>query len=423
MPSSSHDASYGLRCLACSRSYGADEVRFTCPACGDERGLLEVEFDLARIDAAALRRDTRPGLARWAPLLPLSGRVPLPPLTVGDTPLYDAPRLAQQCGVREVRVKDDGRNPTGSLKDRASAVALVKGLEAGEPLIAAASTGNAASSLAGLAASTGTRTVIFVPHTAPPAKLVQLLIYGAHVVTVNGSYDDAFELCVQATREFGWYNRNTGFNPYCLEGKKTAALEMAAQYDFDVPDRVFVSVGDGCILGGLHKGFSDLARLGLITRMPRLMAVQAEGSAAIARAFRGEGPAEIDRAQTLADSISVNKPRTAVQALRALHDSKGDVIVVSDQEILDAMRVLARSCGVFGEPAGAAALAGLLRASQQGMLGSDERVAVLVTGNGLKDVASAQKATDRQPTPLEADAEALRQFCNNFVAQHDLCMK
>jgi len=403
-----------LRCINCSHEYGADEVRYTCPACGDERGLLDAVYDYDAMrksiskQALAANRDFT--IRRYAAMLPLRGDVPLSRLDIGGTPLYDVPSLATLAGVKEVRVKDDGRNPTASFKDRAGAVALVRAQELGAPLITAASTGNAASSLAGLCAAAGMPTVIFLPKTAPAAKVTQLLIYGANVVTVDGTYDDAFDMSLQATKEFGWYNRNTGYNPYCLEGKKTAALELAEQYDYNLPDLVLVPTGDGCILAGIFKGFYDLRQLGWIDRLPRLIAVQAEGSNAIAQAFAG-GEAEIQRAVTVADSISVAKPRVAQQALRALRESKGDTVLVSDGEILEAIRLLARHSGVFAEPAAAASLAGLLQLNQQGRLKSDERVALMVTGNGLKDIESARKATDRTPVSMAHDTDALRAFC------------
>lgn len=399
-----------LRCVICSRLYAPGDTQYTCPVCGDE-GLLDVLYDLDEVGKsltrARLAGNMDPTIRRWLPLLPVADASLLPPLAIGGTPLYQAPSLAALAGVREVRVKDDGRNPTASLKDRASAVCVARARAQGEPLVTGASTGNAASSLAGLAASVGLPVVIFVPAKAPQAKIAQLLIYGARVVSVDGTYDDACDLSLQATREFGWYSRNTGFNPYLLEGKKTAALEMAEQYGWDVPDTVLVSVGDGCIIGGVYKGFKDLHDLGLIERVPRLVAVQAEGSNAIASALRG-GPARIESADTIADSISVSRPRAAGQAIKGIMASGGEAVTVSDAEILAAIPLLARHCGVFAEPAGATPLAGLLEMARSGRLGADERVALLVTGNGLKDVASAMKAVDAQPIPMRPDPEALR---------------
>lgn len=407
-----------FRCIHCGRDYPPDSVSYTCPVCSDSDGLFDIVLDVEAVRRQVSRDSLAAGsdrtIRRWLPLLPVDGR--LPPLDIGGTPCYDVPSLAELAGVAEVRVKDDGRNPTASFKDRASAVVIARALEMGAPLITTASTGNAASSLAGLSAAAGLDTVIFVPRSAPQAKITQLLIYGASVVTVDGTYDDAFDLCLAATREFGWYNRNTGYNPYTIEGKKTAALELAEQYGWDVPDLVLVPTGDGCILAGVYKGFADLLALGWIDRIPRLVAVQAQGSNAIAQAFHG-GAAHIPSAQTIADSISVSQPRVALHALRALRESKGDTVLVSDEEILAAMRLLARHAGVFAEPAGCAALAGLLAMHEQKRLSGNERVALLITGNGLKDVASAMKAADRVPFEMaRGDVEALRRHGSQLNA-------
>lgn len=401
----------GLKCVLCGAEYAPDAVQYVCPRHGDE-GILDVVYDYARIRAGwsrdHLARNREPTMWRYRPLLPVQPDSPVPPLTVGWTPLYRAPRLERQLGLREVWLKDDGRNPTASLKDRASAVGLVKAWELGQRRLVAASTGNAASSLAGLAASMGMETVIFVPEAAPKAKQAQLLIFGATLVAVRGTYDQAFDLSLEATRRYGWYSRNTAFNPYLSEGKKTAALEICEQLRWQAPDRIFVSVGDGCIIGGLWKGLRDLVALGFVDRMPRLMGVQAEGSAALARAWaRGTEEVQPVEPHTLADSISVGLPRDRIKALRAVRGTDGAYITVSDEEILAAMRILGRACGIFAEPAGAASLAGLIKAAREGTVSSDERVAVLVTGNGLKDVDSALKAVG-EPHRIEPTVDALQ---------------
>jgi threonine synthase len=252
------------------------------------------------------------------------------------------------------------------------------------------------------------KSFIFVPEQAPAAKVTQLLVYGATVVLVKGDYADAFNLATAAIDKFGWYNRNCAINPWLVEGKKTCAMEIAEQLGWDVPDRVFISVGDGCCTGGLYKGFADLKELGLIERLPKITGVQAEGASPIYAAFRaGASRVTFGRADTLADSISVGSPRNWAKALRAVRNTKGDMIAVSDQEILEAIPELARSTGVFGEPAGAAAFAGFKKAALSGLLSASERVAVVVTGNGLKDIASAQKSAGKAVTtsPDLADFE------------------
>ncbi len=401
-----------LRCLICGRTYAPDEVQYVCPHHGNE-GILDVEYDYEliarRLNPDRLARDSDPTIWRYRPLLPIRTDSPVPPLTVGCTPLYRAERLAEGLGLRHVWVKDDGRLPTASFKDRASAIAVVKGRERGAEVITTASTGNAAAALAGLCASVGQRNVIFVPQSAPPAKIAQLLVYGSTVLLVRGTYDDAFELCLEAAHAFGWYNRNTGYNPYMSEGKKTASFEICEQLGWDAPDRIFVPVGDGCIIGGIHKGLKDLLALGWIDRMPKLVGVQAAGSAALYDAWRS-GTAALDMqpiaAHTVADSISAGLPRDRIKALAAVRETGGAYIRVTDEQILAAIPTLAQATGVFAEPAAAAAYAGLAQAVAEGLVEPDERVVVLCTGSGLKDVASARRSVG-EPFVVDANLPAV----------------
>ncbi len=401
-----------LKCLICGREYAPDEVAYVCPQHGDE-GILDVRYDYDRIAASfdrARLSDNRDGsMWRYTPLLPLAENAAPPPLAVGWTPLYETPLLARRLGLQRLWVKDDGRQPTASFKDRASAVAILKARERDASVITTASTGNAAAALSGLCASVGQANVIFVPQAAPPAKIAQLLAFGSTVLLVRGTYDDAFDLCLEAAAEYGWYNRNTGYNPYMSEGKKTASLEICEQLGWEPPDAIFVSVGDGCIIGGLHKGLKDLFALGWIRRMPRLYGVQAAGSDWLAQAWEEgadvlqKGPIE---AHTVADSISAGLPRDRIKALAAVKETNGAYIRVSDEEILKAIPALARGSGVFAEPAGAAAYAGLLRALQDGLVDRGERIVVLNTGSGLKDVQSAMTAVELvRTTPLPVDPE------------------
>ncbi len=393
----------GLKCTICGQMYGVDEVQYVCPKHGDD-GILDVVYDYERIAARFTKEDLAASrdftIWRYKPLLPVEPDSPVPPLRVGWTPLYPAPRLAEQLGLKHLWVKDDTGEPTASFKDRASALAVVKAQEVGAEIITTASTGNAAAALAGLAASVGLPAVIFVPKSAPPAKIAQHLIYGARVMLVDGTYDDAFELTLKVAREFGWYNRNTAYNPYMTEGKKTAALEICEQLGWEAPDRIFVPVGDGCIIGGIHKGLKDLMALGWIDHMPKIMGVQAAGSDPLVRAWE-EGlqgwemkPVE---AHSVADSIVAGLPRDRNKALAAVRETGGAYLRVSDEEILAAIPKVARNTGVFVEPAAAAAYAGLEKAVAEGTVDPDERVVVLLTGSGLKDIASAMKTVPEPP--------------------------
>jgi threonine synthase len=290
-------------------------------------------------------------------------------------------------------VKDDGRLPTGSFKDRASCVGTTKAVELGFNTITCASTGNAASSLAGFSANLGLRAFIFVPAHAPEAKVAQLRIFRSNVLLVEGSYDDAYYLCQDAAKTFGWYNRNCAINPYLIEGKKTSGLEAAEQLAGRIPDWVSVAVGDGCTIAGIWKGFVEMKRFGIIDKLPRLLGVQASGAQPIYEAWKANDEKLRPRkADTLADSIAVGMPRNQTKALRAIRESGGAMVAVEDQEILSSMYELARSTGVFGEPAGVTGVAGLLRAISDGIVKKNETVLHIVSGNGLKDVRSAMKA-------------------------------
>lgn len=384
----------GFACVLCGREYPVGE-RYVCDDHGSE-GILDVRYDYERIGLtrASLASDPDPTMWRYRAVMPVQPDAALPPLTVGGTPTYDAPRLAAVAGVDAVWVKDEGRQPTASLKDRASAMAVVKAREFGTRVITTASTGNAAAALSGLCASVGQANVIFVPESAPEAKVAQLLAYGSTVVLVRGTYTDAFELCMLAADSHGWYNRNTGFNPYMTEGKKTAMLELLEQLGWEAPSAVFVSVGDGSIIGGLHKGAKDAVALGLIDSMPRIFGVQAAGSDYMVQAFESgedvltKAPISAD---TIADSISADLPRDRVKAMAAVVETGGAYLRVPDTDILGAIPQVARGSGVFAEPAAAAAYAGMVAAADRGLVGAGDRVALLSTGSGLKDVASVMK--------------------------------
>lgn len=434
-----------LQCTLCNKTYAIDSVKYVCPDHGDE-GILDIVYDYDEINRRTsphLISQSRDGsIWRYWDLLPLNDRNMIPALQVGWTPLYRANFLGGQLGLDALYIKDDGRNPTASYKDRPSAVVVAKAGELGERIVTTASSGNAGAALAGMAASAHIPAVIFVPESAPQAKITQLLIYGARVLLVRGTYDEASDLCLAASKEFGWYCRNTSYNPYTTEGKKTGALEICEQLALErhnrievvaqravremlapqsvpiehwhAPDRIFVSVGDGNIIGGIWKGLRDLYALGWISKMPKLMGVQAEGSAACYNAWRA-GTDEITPidAHTIADSIDVGLPRDGRRAVRAVRATDGEFITVSDDEILDAMRELARGEAVFAEPAASAAYAGLLKAVRAHQVDRAETIVVLITGNGLKDVKSAMKAAGTA-TVIEPTLDAVREKIADF---------
>ena len=396
-----------LTCMSCGRSYkqGLDGP---CPDCGTS-GVLQIHFDLARARRTLHRRSLakRPfDVWRYAELLPVSANGRRPALVPGGTPLVDAPELAHWAGLRALRVKDEGRNPTGSFKDRASAIGVTRALARGASVVACASTGNAASSLAGAAASVGLRCVIFVPEFAPEPKLAQLLVFGARVIRVQGSYDQTWEMCQRACKQYGWYNRNAAVNPSLVEGKKTCGLEIAEQTAEDVPDWLAVSVGDGCTIAGIWKGLVEMKALGLFPRLPKLLGVQAEGARPLVDAFHESRELRPVTAETIADSICVGHPRNWRKALHAVLDSGGTFIAVCDDAIVDAMREAGRRAGLFGEPAGVAPFAGLKKAVAEGIVGKKARALAVMTAAGLKDIKTALRAVG-QPTSLKPSDDEL----------------
>ncbi len=396
---------YG-KCVRCGKTYAAVPDLTTCE-CG---GILDIIYDYesikARLTKEVLANRAERSMWRYRELLPIEeGTVPTP-LRVGWSPLYEEPRLAQQLGLGRLFVKDDGQNPTASLKDRASAMAVAKAREAGARVIACSSTGNAASSLAGNAAAAGLSTYIFVPSRAPKGKVAQLMTFGATVISVQGSYEETFELSKQAIDKWGWYNRNAAINPYLSEGKKTVALEIMEQLNWEVPDYIAISVGDGCTIAGLWKGLKDLHAIGFIDRLPRLISAQAAGCCPLDRAIESGMPWEPMEENTLADSIAVGVPRNAEKALMAIRESGGLTVNVTDEEIMAAQQLLGRTCGVFGEPAGVTGTAGVKKLCEAGKIGRDDTVVSVVTGNGLKDVANAIAACG-DPITIPSDMNRL----------------
>jgi threonine synthase len=393
-----------LVCVKCGRRYGALE-HLVCPDCGLD-GILDVQYDYDRLRTSLrqqpLKARDQSDIFRYADLLPLE-QTPPEMLKVGWTPLYRFASLGRAVGVENLFVKDDTVNPSGSLKDRASAVGIAMAIESGSAAVACASTGNAASSLAVLAASAGVASYIFVPETIPAAKLYQIGACASKVFRVKGTYENAFDVATDAVGRWGWYNRNCAINPYLVEGKKTCSLEVFEQLGYRVPDWVVVSVGDGCIISGQWKAFWELKMLGETAAFPKMLAVQASGCRPIVDAFHASADVSPVDACTLADSIRVGRPRNWRKALRAIRESGGSAVAVTDDEIVSAMLLLGRKAGIFAEPAGAAGFAGLRKAVQEGIIAKRETVVVLVTGSGLKDPASLEGHVD--VADIEANAD------------------
>jgi threonine synthase len=381
-----------LRCLRCARAYDPQPDAYLCPACGPgaegaDPGVLDVEYDYASVDAfPADAGSGSPSLQRWGALLPLDRSADDgDTLPVGGTPLVPAPRLAARLGLRALWLKDETRNPTRSLKDRATAVAVAMARRAGADAMYCASAGNAAISLAGFCAHAGLTAHAFVPQRASPARLAWLRRFGAHVHVVEGDYDTAFAEAERVGAEHGWYSRNCAFNPFLVEGKKTAAFEIAEALDWSAPDLVVAPVGDGCTLGGIGKGFRELAAVGRTDRAPQLVGVQADAIQPLVRRFGGGGDdeGELD-GETAAASMAVRHPRNALRLLAELRHAGGTMLAVADDEMRAAQHRLATEAGVAAELTSAAGLAALERLAADGSLRGRSAV-VVITGGRLDD--------------------------------------
>lgn len=392
-----------LSCILCGRET-TDPWTWSCPDCGPDS-----RMDVCYVPTGDLRTIARSrpfDMWRYRELLPIPEGAVLPPIQVGGSPVSAAPRLAKHLGVRAAWIKDDGRNPSASTKDRPSAVGVVLAVAAGSERIVCASTGNAASSLACLAASMGLPATIFVPARAPMPKIAQLRVFGARVLRVAADYDTTWELCQRIAMKKPWFNRNCAVNPYLVEGKKTIALELADQLGARMPAWVAVSVGDGCTYAGVVKGLEEAFAAGFIPFVPRVLGVQAEGARPLVDALDGDGQLRVSPAETVADSIAVGHPRNFRKALDAARRNGGRFVPVTDAAILQALLDCARLGGVFAEPAASAAVAGVGEAARRGIIRADEDVAILVTGNGLKDTATALTTVDG-PEDVPADDDAV----------------
>jgi len=405
----------GYRCTLCHEEYDAtsfekDSQVTTCPKCG-EKGILDVIYDYDRIKELMTKEylsDNKDmSIWRYQYLLPIKALPEVSLLQVGNTPLYEAKRFRQALGGGKVYIKDDGLNPTGSLKDRASIIAVAKALEDGLDTICCSSTGNAASSLAGNSAKAGLKTLIFVPERVPDGKLAQLMVYGSHVVKVKGDYKKAYDMSKMAVDSYGYYNRNAAINPFLVEGKKTVILEIMEQLNFKSPDWLVTSVGDGCSIAGVYKGLYDLYSIGLIQYIPKILGVQAAGCNPFEEAFLTGQAMKEKEENTIADSIAVGIPRNPVKGMEAVLKSKGNYIAVEDGEILQAKNLLGKYEGVFAEPASAASVAGYIKAMKEGIITSDDTSVIINTGNGLKDSKGAMKDLEI-PSPTQASMENLK---------------
>ena len=405
---------YYFECTTCGAKYEQNEVTYLCPVCEKEntpdippKGILKTLYHYGKIKNLAkwYKLFDKLKAKEYRELLPINSERSLSWLKVGKTPLYKISSTSipinkkKQKRIYEIFLKDDSQNPTFSFKDRASELICAYAKEQGIDTIVAASTGNAGSSLAGICASQKQNAIIFTPASAPKAKLTQILMYGAQLIPVDGSYDDAFDLSIEATKKFGWYNRNTAYNPFTIEGKKIVSFEIFQQMRQQLPDRVFVPVGDGCIISGVFKGFEDLLKLDLIKKIPTIVAVQSEKSDNIVRNLDND-KFVTKPSTTIADSIAVDIPRNFWMTKKFMDEYAGESVIVSDDEIISASKVLSENTGIFSEPAAATAFAGIMKYAEKELIDEKSKNVVLLTGSGLKDLNSVQGIIDI-PKPIK----------------------
>ena len=409
---------YYYECTNCGTQYSESRVTYLCPVCSKSNtidlpplGVLKTTYNYEELVKKGITFN-RLKQRSFLDLLPFNSIESLPNLNIGNTPLISIDMINNSRLPFNLLLKDDSQNPTYSFKDRASAVVSAYAKEKGWNTIVAASTGNAGSSLAGICAAQDQKAIILVPEFAPIAKLTQILMYGATIIPVKGTYDDAFDLSIKATEEFGWYNRNTAFNPLTIEGKKTVAFELFEQLNFTIPDRIFVPVGDGVIISGVYKGFEDLLKLQIIDHMPTIVGVQAQKSDNLVRNLENT-EFDIVKSATIADSISVDIPRNFYMAQKYILDYNGEYISVTDEEILKASQLLSKNTGLFAEPAAAAAFAGMLAYRSTDKISDNSNNVVLLTGSGLKDLKAVSQIL-RIPEAINPTIDNLRPMINSL---------
>jgi len=405
---------FTYHCIECNKDFDPEKTLYLCPECSKPnnqvsppKGVLKAHYNYKALKEASASFSELKNKG-FLELMPFKSLDSFPPLKVGNTPFYSFKNLDGVDLPFTLHLKDDSQNPTFSFKDRASAIVSAYAKEKGYNTIVAASTGNAGSSLAGICASQKQKAIIMVPESAPLAKLTQIMMYGATIVPVKGSYDNAFDLSIMATGEFSWYNRNTAYNPLTIEGKKTVAFEIFEQMNFKLPEKIFVPVGDGVIISGVYKGFEDLLKLSLIDKIPTIVAVQSKGSDNLVSNL-DEKQFHVKHSKTIADSISVDIPRNFYLARDFMQKYGGENITVTDEKILSASYLLSKNTGLFAEPAAAAAFAGMLAYKEKSLISENKDVVVLLTGTGLKDLKAVADLI-KTPDSIEPNIEQLKKL-------------
>ena len=392
-------------CIACGERYDIDEIVYSCRKCGD---ILEIRYDYGLLKEDLKKSDWQSlplSVWRYKDFMPIRSPLNVVSLNEGGTGLYHCRRLGKALGIQNLYVKNEGENPTGSFKDRGMTVGVSKALELGIKIVACASTGNTSASLAAYAAKAGLSCIILIPSGGVAfGKLAQAIIYGAKVIQIRGNFDQALKMVVKLSEEHKEIYLLNSINPYRLEGQKTIAFEICDQLNREPPDRVVVPVGNAGNISAIWKGFTEFNKLGLVKRLPKMVGIQAEGAAPIAKAVKNGKDAivPVEKPETVASAIRIGAPVSWKKAMRAIKDSGGTAETVADKEILEAQKLLARYEGLFVEPASASSIAGLKKMLESGEIGRDEVVVCVATGHGLKDPDIVVEMFEK---PCEVDAE------------------
>lgn len=401
-------------CNDCGRRYPSDDIIYRCPDCAGteqpgemQKGNLRTVIDPGYLESLGRKAKEGQTLSP-ADFMPYA-TPHIETYPVGGTPLIGPGRLRNTTGCADLWLKNDGMNPSGSFKDRASQLVAAQALHYGIPTVTLASTGNAGSAMACAGAAYDLEIVLFVPHTAPRNKLLQSVLYGAKVVPVRDTYDTAFSLSLEYTARHGGINRNTGYNPITIEGKKSISIELFQDLGGMMPDVIYVPVGDGVIYSGVYKGFSDLHLAGLIPMVPTIVAVQSTRSNAIASSWENDTYRTISAASTSADSISVASPANGRMAIDFIRASGSWATEVTDEAITAAQLELAADAGTFVEPAAAAAYAGFKADLAAGRISDKQKIVILLTGIGFKDMQAVASSVSVPPA-VEPNMEAVEEF-------------
>jgi threonine synthase len=392
-------------CINCHTKYDIDDIVYFCRKCGD---ILEIKFDFKELAETLKTSDwkTKPlSVWRYRPFMPIHETTKLVTLSEGGTGLHRSEHLGAELGLKNLYVKNEGENPTGSFKDRGMTVGVTKAVELGARHVICASTGNTSASLAAYAARAGIKCTVLIPSgKIAYGKLSQAMIHGAKVLQVRGNFDQALEFVLKlAERHKSIYLLNS-INPFRIEGQKSLGYEICEQLNNEAPDRIIIPVGNAGNISAVWKGMTEFHKLGLIKNLPKMTGIQASGSAPIAQMIKtnSEKFVPVEHPETVATAIRIGAPVSWKKAVNAIRDSGGTAETVTDDEILDAQKTLARIEGIFVEPASASSIAGLKKLVNNGVIGKDERVVCITTGHGLKDPDTAIKQSEK---PLEVDAD------------------